>query len=148
MPAPGAISADKLVRLIGTHRCPGLHDVRAETARAADPRLVASARPLGETEIRAEVLARLAAGMTGLVVGICAEGRGRGQGAAAALRGAGIAPEAAELPAASLGLSRMYADDLDQRVAGLALCDAFYRWARDATDETHNWPTNRPGGAG
>ena len=27
------------------------------------------------------------------------------------------------------------------------LYDAFYRWARDATDETHNWPTNRPGAA-
>jgi hypothetical protein len=24
------------------------------------------------------------------------------------------------------------------------LYDAFYRWSRDATDETHNWPTNRP----
>lgn len=22
----------------------------------------------------------------------------------------------------------------------MALYDAFYRWARDATDETHNWP--------
>ena len=22
--------------------------------------------------------------------------------------------------------------------------DAFYRWAREATDETHNWPTNKP----
>jgi len=22
----------------------------------------------------------------------------------------------------------------------MALYDAFYRWCRDATDETHNWP--------
>lgn len=58
-----------------------------------------------------------------------------------------LAPEAAGLLAASLGLSRMYADDIEQLEAGMALYDAIYRWARDATDETHNWPTNRPGGA-
>ncbi|MRX51088.1 sulfurtransferase [Paracoccus sp. S-4012] len=58
-----------------------------------------------------------------------------------------LAPEAAGLLAASLGLSRMHADDLEQLEAGMALYDAFYRWARDATGETHNWPTNRLGGA-
>ncbi len=58
-----------------------------------------------------------------------------------------LAPEAAGLLAASLGLSRMHVDDLEQLEAGMALYDALYRWARDATDETHNWPTNRPGGA-
>ena len=58
-----------------------------------------------------------------------------------------LAPEAPGLLAASLGLSRMYADDLEQLEAGMALYDAFYRWCRDATDETHNWPTNRTGGA-
>jgi hypothetical protein len=26
----------------------------------------------------------------------------------------------------------------------MLLYDAFYRWCRDATEETHNWPTNRP----
>lgn len=51
-----------------------------------------------------------------------------------------LAPEAAGLLAASLGLSRMHRDDLVQIEAGMALYDAFYRWARDATDETHNWP--------
>ena len=55
-----------------------------------------------------------------------------------------LAPEAPGLLAASLGLSRMYADDLQQLEAGMLLYDAFYRWCRDATDETHNWPTNRP----
>jgi rhodanese-related sulfurtransferase len=55
-----------------------------------------------------------------------------------------LAPEAPGLLAASLGLSRMYADDLQQLEAGMLLYDAFYRWSRDATDETHNWPTNRP----
>lgn len=51
-----------------------------------------------------------------------------------------LAPECAGLLAASLGLSRMYADDLAQLDAGMSLYDAFYRWARDATGETHNWP--------
>ena len=54
-----------------------------------------------------------------------------------------LSPEAAGLLAASLGLSRMYADDLEQLDAGMMLYDAFYRWCRDATEETHNWPTNR-----
>ncbi len=51
-----------------------------------------------------------------------------------------LAPEAAGLLAASLGLSRMYRDDLAQLDAGMMLYDAFYRWARDATDEGHDWP--------
>ncbi len=51
-----------------------------------------------------------------------------------------LAPEAAGLLAASLGLSRMYRDDLAQLDAAMGLYDAFYRWARDATGETHNWP--------
>jgi len=55
-----------------------------------------------------------------------------------------LSPEAPGLVAASLGLSRMYADDLQQLEAGMLLYDAFYRWCRDATDETHNWPTNKP----
>jgi rhodanese-related sulfurtransferase len=52
-------------------------------------------------------------------------------------------PEAAGLMAASLGLSRMYDDDLEQLEAGMMLYDAFYRWCRDATGETHNWPTSK-----
>jgi rhodanese-related sulfurtransferase len=56
-----------------------------------------------------------------------------------------LAPEVPGLLAASLGLSRMYADDLAQLEAGLLLYDAFYRWCRDATDETHNWPSKKPG---
>jgi rhodanese-related sulfurtransferase len=55
-----------------------------------------------------------------------------------------LAPEAPGLLAASLGLSRMYADDLEQLEAGIMLYDAFYRWCRDATDETHNWPAPKP----
>jgi len=56
-----------------------------------------------------------------------------------------LAPEAPGLLAASLGLSRMFNDDLEQLEAGMTLYDAFYRWCRDATEETHNWPTNKKG---
>lgn len=51
-----------------------------------------------------------------------------------------LAPEAAGLLAASLGLSRMYRDDLAQLDAAMTLYDAFYRWSRDAADEGHDWP--------
>jgi rhodanese-related sulfurtransferase len=54
-----------------------------------------------------------------------------------------LSPEAPGLLAASLGLSRMYDDDLEQLSAGILLYDAFYRWCRDAIRETHNWPTNK-----
>jgi rhodanese-related sulfurtransferase len=55
-----------------------------------------------------------------------------------------LSPEAPGLLAASLGLSRMYDDDLEQLEAGMLIYDAFYRWCRDATGETHNWPTAKP----
>jgi rhodanese-related sulfurtransferase len=55
-----------------------------------------------------------------------------------------IAPQAAGLLAASLGLSRMYCDDLEQLEAGMLLYDAFYRWCRDAVDETHDWVSHKP----
>jgi rhodanese-related sulfurtransferase len=51
-----------------------------------------------------------------------------------------LAPQAAGLLAASLGLSRTYRDDLEQLEASMHLYDAFYRWCRDATAETHDWP--------
>ncbi|HKO73517.1 MAG TPA: sulfurtransferase/chromate resistance protein [Bradyrhizobium sp.] len=54
-----------------------------------------------------------------------------------------LSPEAPGLLAASLGLSRMYDDDLEQLEAGIAIYDAFYRWCRDATSETHNWPSSK-----
>jgi rhodanese-related sulfurtransferase len=60
---------------------------------------------------------------------------------------ADLAPECAGLLAASLGYSRMYRDDLPQLDAAMALYDAFYRWCRDATDETHNWPSAKKPGA-
>lgn len=56
-----------------------------------------------------------------------------------------LAPEVAGLLAASLGLSRMFNDDLEQLEAGFTLYDAFYRWCRDATEEAHSWPNPRKG---
>ncbi|HXG81873.1 MAG TPA: sulfurtransferase/chromate resistance protein [Sphingomicrobium sp.] len=55
-----------------------------------------------------------------------------------------IAPQVAGLLAASLGLSRMYADDHEQLEAGMLLYDTFYRWCRDAVDETHDWVSHKP----
>lgn len=55
-----------------------------------------------------------------------------------------LAPEAAGLLAASLGYSRMFRDDLEQLAAAMAMYDAFYRWCRDASEETHNWPAAKP----
>ena len=51
-----------------------------------------------------------------------------------------LAPQAAGLLAISLGLSRMYRDDIAQIDAGMLIYDAFYRWSRDAVDEIHDWP--------
>ena len=51
-----------------------------------------------------------------------------------------LAPQAAGLLAVSLGLSRMYRDDNEQVDAGMLVYDAFYRWARDAVEESHDWP--------
>lgn len=55
-----------------------------------------------------------------------------------------LAPQAAGLVAMSLGLSRMYSDDLEQLEAGMLLYDALYRWSRDAMDEIHDWVSHRP----
>ncbi|KAB2911986.1 MAG: sulfurtransferase [Hyphomicrobiaceae bacterium] len=67
---------------------------------------------------------------------------------AAIVRGADTArldltPQSAGLLAASLGYSRMYRDDLEQLEAAMGLYDAFYRWCRDAAEETHNWPSTK-----
>ena len=54
-----------------------------------------------------------------------------------------LAPEAAGLLAISVGLSRQFKDDLQQLEAGMAVYDALFRWARDGTNETHDWPNNQ-----
>jgi rhodanese-related sulfurtransferase len=68
---------------------------------------------------------------------------------AAIVRGAdtadmAAAPQAAGLLAASLGFSRLHADDHAQLEAAMALYDALWLWARDAHAETHNWPSRPP----
>ncbi|MFH1558579.1 MAG: sulfurtransferase [Rhizobiales bacterium 17-65-6] len=52
-----------------------------------------------------------------------------------------LVSQASGFLAASLGLSRMFRDDLEQLDAGMLLYDAFYRWCRDAAEEAHNWPS-------
>jgi rhodanese-related sulfurtransferase len=275
MPAPDAISCDKLAKLIGTPRCPVILDVRRDVVRAGDPCLLPGARALAEADMALDAIDGLCAELTGPVVVTCAAGHGRSQGLAAVLRSHGVAaeylhgghaawraaglpvfdpdkitardaegrsvwvtrsrpkvdriacpwlirrfidpravilfvspaevasvaalygampfdveetfwshrgerctfdvmieefglvipaldrlativrgadtarpdlaPEAAGLLAASLGLSRMHTDDHHQLEAGMMLYDAFYRWCRDATEETHNWPSGRLG---
>ncbi len=276
MPAPDAISRDRLVKLIGTPKCPVILDVRRDAVRTGDPRLLPGARTLPETALSPDALPVLAVALQGQSVAVvCAEGHRLSQGVAAWLRHGGVvaeyleggqagwlaaglplidpgkitardaqgrslwvtrsrpkidriacpwlirrfidpsavflfvnpaevegvaarfgampfdiegvfwshrderctfevllsefglstpaldrlallvrgadtarfdlAPEAAGLMAASLGLSRMYSDDQEQVEAGIALYDAFYRWARDATGETHNWPAAQKG---
>ncbi|MBW8841129.1 MAG: chromate resistance protein, partial [Sphingomonadales bacterium] len=54
-----------------------------------------------------------------------------------------LVPQAAGLLAISLGLSRMYSDDLAQLEAGMLVYDALFRWCRDATLETHDWVSHQ-----
>ena len=46
MPAPDAITHDRLAKLIGTPRCPALLDVRPDADRSDDRRLIPGARLL------------------------------------------------------------------------------------------------------
>jgi rhodanese-related sulfurtransferase len=55
-----------------------------------------------------------------------------------------LAPQSAGLVAVSLGLSRMHSDDMAQLEDGMSLYDAFYRWCRDAIEETHDIVSHLP----
>jgi rhodanese-related sulfurtransferase len=57
-----------------------------------------------------------------------------------------LAAQAPGLLAISLGLSQLITDDLEQLEAGLSIYDALYLWCRDASEETHNWPSKSGGG--
>jgi rhodanese-related sulfurtransferase len=57
-----------------------------------------------------------------------------------------LSAEASGFLAFSLGLSRLFDDDLVQLQAGLNFYDAVYLWCRDASVETHNWPSTSAGG--
>lgn len=54
-----------------------------------------------------------------------------------------LAPQSAGLLAISVGLSRLFRDDLAQLDAAMAVYDALYRWARDGFAEGHDWPAGR-----
>lgn len=54
-----------------------------------------------------------------------------------------LAPQSSGLLALSVGMSRLYRNDIEQLEAGIALYDAFYRWARDGFDEGHDWLAGR-----
>jgi len=54
-----------------------------------------------------------------------------------------LAPECAGLLAMSLGLSRLFSDDLEQLRHGFVVYDALYRWLREARTETHSWNPQR-----
>lgn len=53
-----------------------------------------------------------------------------------------LAPQAAGLLAVSIGLGRMFKDDMQQLNNGMLIYDALYRWARDGFSETHDWVPN------
>ena len=84
-----------------------------------------------------------------LVEGLGLDGFAALKGLAMIVRGADLAqldlaPQCAGLLAASLGLSRMHSDDLEQLTDGMVLYDALYRWCRDAADETHDLQSHAP----
>ena len=92
MSAPDAIPVTSLAKLIGTPRCPTLLDVRAEEARAEDPRLApggAAARPGGARPRWARRPRRRR--FPGPVVAICAEGIAAARASPRWLRHDGVA---------------------------------------------------------
>jgi rhodanese-related sulfurtransferase len=59
-----------------------------------------------------------------------------------------LTKQSAGLLAISLGFSRMYRDDLEQLAAVMPVYDGLYRWCRDATEETHDWPSSKAASRG
>jgi rhodanese-related sulfurtransferase len=170
--AINSISGDKLARLVGAPPCPALIDVRSYDDFSSDPRLIPGS--IQRTRSFVSEWAGGFAGQFAVVVckdgSALSQGTAawlRHAGVAADVLEYGfegwikaalplltanrmppprqLAPQAAGVLAGSLGLSRMYADDLAQLEAGLSLYDAFYRWCRDAVDETHTTHAKRAG---
>ena len=92
MPAPNTISIEKLVRLIGTSKCPTLIDVRAEEAFDADPYLIPSSRHRTFEKLGASSEAP----ESQPAIVICQDGTSLSQGVAAWLRDRGIPAEVLE----------------------------------------------------
>ena len=82
-----SITADRLIQLIGTPKCPVIVDVRREKAFDESDRMIATAE-WRDHERAAEWAADLPGGAA--VVVYCVHGREVSQGAAAALRSAGV----------------------------------------------------------
>lgn len=94
MPAPDAISCDKLAKLVGTPKAPLILDARRDAARTKDRRALPAALDLPEDATTPARLHALPADLAGRsVVVVCAEGHGRSQGVAAWLRSEGVAAE-------------------------------------------------------
>lgn len=51
----------------------------------------------------------------------------------------GLSPQAPGLVATSLGLSRLFSDDLTMLKWGMLVYDSLYAWCRQARGETHGW---------
>ncbi|UBM07289.1 chromate resistance protein ChrB domain-containing protein [Cupriavidus metallidurans] len=51
-----------------------------------------------------------------------------------------LTPQSSGLYAISLGLSRMFNDDLEMLEHGMVMYDALYAWCGHCQTETHNWP--------
>lgn len=50
-----------------------------------------------------------------------------------------LAPQAPGLAAISLGLSRIFPDDLEMLKHGMVVYDALYAWCKDGQEEVHTW---------
>ena len=92
MPSPDAIAPRQLAKLVGTPDAPAIIDVRIEEDRGAHPRRLPGAIRHPFTDV--EALAPPLAGRRAVVV--CEGGLKISQGAAALLRGAGVAAEVLE----------------------------------------------------
>lgn len=53
-----------------------------------------------------------------------------------------LTPQSSGLYAISLGLSQVFADDLEMLEHGLVMYDVLYAWCQHCQNETHNWPPN------
>ena len=92
MSAINSISADKLVRLVGTPRCPALIDVRPEDDFDFSPRLIPGSTR--RTHSNASEWANEFVGRAAVV--ICRNGSTLSQGTAAWLRDAGVTADVLE----------------------------------------------------
>src|SRR5215213_7932031 len=94
MPTPNTISVEKLLRLVGTPKCPTLIDVRLETRFESDPRLIPSSRHRTFEALEVSAANDFQSGQP--VVVICSHGGSQSQGVAAWLRDRGVAAEVLE----------------------------------------------------